>query len=509
MVNLTIRDYFKVLFRQKAVIITTILTVIITVVIGLELKTPVYESQVKILISAQKQVESPYYRDLMGPQNTISLTQSEIVRSNPVIERAVRLLNLDKRPLDYEKQFAGPIKQFLIARRIGKLEEEMAELDTAQKNALRFRFAVENLKNSIKIEPLRDTNIIVITARDFSRIGAAVIANILSRSYVIFDLEQQQVELSMRYGEGNLMVRQLKDNIEKMTNNISGGLLSDIEAIGPASVKIIEQALPSLQPSGIPKVLTLALAVFMSIFLGVMLAFIFEYTDQTLKSPQEAEEFLNMPFLGSIPKKAVFDSYQALSDQIYLLANDKKIKSVLLTSALPGEGVSKIIANLGKYLSDKGGHRVLVIDANFRNPSIHKIFKLSENEGFSNMLEGNLIFDKAIKNISPNLAVLPAGKTKLNPITLFGSHLMTEIMKQAKEKYELILIDTPNLEACKDSLSLSSYSDSVAIVINEGKTRRQVVKFALAGFEQKKINMIGFILNNRKYSLPEVIYKRV
>ncbi|MBI4649982.1 polysaccharide biosynthesis tyrosine autokinase [Candidatus Desantisbacteria bacterium] len=509
MTNLTFRDYLKVLFRQKAVIITSILTVIITVAVGLEFKTPVYESQVKILISAQKQVESPYYRELMGPQNTISLTQSEIVKSNPVIERAVNVLGLHKRPLDYEKQFAGQIKQFFIAQRIEKMEKEISSLDPEQRSALLFRIAVEDLKKNIKIEPLRDTNIIVLTASDFSQVGAAIIANIVSRSYIIFDLEQQQVELRMRYGEENLMVRQLKDNIDKTTKDISGGLLPNIDAIGPASVKIIEQALPSFQPSGIPKKLTLLLAVVMSIFLGIMLAFIFEYMDQTFRSPQEAEEFLDIPFLGSIPKKAKIDLYHTLSDQLYLVMKDKNLKSVLITSTLPEEGVSTIIADLGRYLSDKGGHKILIIDANFRTPSIHKIFNLPEDKGFSNLLEGTLSLDKAVKDINTKLAVLPAGKTELNPITLFGSHFMPEIIKQVKEKYDLILIDSPNLKTYKDSISLSSYSDGVVIVINEGKTRRQVVKFSLSVFEQKKINLIGFILNNRKYSLPKVIYDRV
>ena len=122
----TLRDYLQIVFRHKTVIITTFITVIISVFIGLELKTPVYEAQVKILISAQKQIDSPYYRDFSRyEQSAASLTQSQIVISNPVIERAVRALNLHERPPDYEKNYCSSLKAHLIDLRL-----KMAKSDT-------------------------------------------------------------------------------------------------------------------------------------------------------------------------------------------------------------------------------------------------------------------------------------------------------------------------------------------------------------------------------------------
>src|SRR3990172_7554961 len=103
----TLRDYIRIIFRRKAVIITSFITVTMGVLVGLELKTPMYEAQVKMLISAVKKVESPYYLKLSGYQD---LTQSEIVNSNPVIERAVKVLKLYERPIDYEKNFCSPLK---------------------------------------------------------------------------------------------------------------------------------------------------------------------------------------------------------------------------------------------------------------------------------------------------------------------------------------------------------------------------------------------------------------
>jgi len=106
--NMTLRDYLRVLFRHKAVIITSIITVTATVIVGLIFKTPVYQAQVKMLISAEKQVESPYYREILSDRSLqLALTQSEIVKSNAVIGLAVRALGLYNRPLDYEKNFSS------------------------------------------------------------------------------------------------------------------------------------------------------------------------------------------------------------------------------------------------------------------------------------------------------------------------------------------------------------------------------------------------------------------
>lgn len=550
----TLRDYIRVLFRHKAVILTTFITVMLTVFIGLKLKTPVYEARVKMLISAEKQVESPYYRDIMGSRNAeITLTQSEIVMSDPVIKRAVAALKLNEQPLDYEKQFSSVLKAKLIDYNVKKFEKALAkntekqkklafsqwekmghpveefekkfaEISEQQKANTLFRQAIEKLKKSITVVPIRDTNLFTINVKDFSPIGATIMANVVSRSYVIFDLEQQQTELTLKYGAKHPAVTQLKDNIESMKANLTGKLLTDLEALGPASVKIIEQANIPLKPTGTPKFLTFALALFMSGFLGIMLAFVFEYMDQTFKSPQDIEQTLNLPFLGSIPKKNLSQNlliknmdkrstythfYQVLSDQMYLLMKDKKLKSFLITSTESQEGTSAIIANLGTYLAKKANCKVLLIDANLRNPFLDKIFKLKPAAGLIDMLEDKVSLEEAVCKTDTLLHVLTAGKTELNPVILLDSSKMVKIIEDAKKKYGIVFLDCPNLTSFKDAVVLSSYVDGIALVINEGISRRQVVKNAIASLEQKDGKLIGVILNNRTFAIPRFIYNRV
>lgn len=349
-------------------------------------------------------------------------------------------------------------------------------------------------------------------------------ANVVSRAYVIFDLEQQLAELQLKYGEKHSIVMQMKDNIKKMANSLNGEPLSGVEAIGPASVKIIEQASVPLVPIGLPKTLVLILSLAMSMFLAVMLAFTFEYLDQTFKSPGDIERYLNIPFLGFAPRKKTNESsviqpsndssaysraFHQLSDQMFIIMKHKGIKTIMLTSAQKGEGVTTTIANLGLYLAHVAKYKVLLIDANLRYPQLHELFKIKNEKGLGNILEDKNTFDNSVEHVSAYLSILPAGKTNFNPITLLDSQKMDEIFKVAKEQYKVILVDSPALLDHSDALFISSYTDAACPVVSEGKTRRQIVEMSLEQLHKKKSNVIGAVLNNRTFSIPKAIYERL
>jgi len=517
----TLRDYLIPIFKYKYIIITTFVVIMVSVIIGLEFKTPIYMASTKILISAQKQTTSPYYRDLGPYGNTqVALTQSEIVNSNPVLRRAVRALNLHERTYEYEKKFCSPLKAWYLELKykLSKPEPVPPELE----QEYRFRMAVENLRENLYVEPIRDTDLFTISASDYAPKAAANIANVVSRSYVIYDLEQQLAELKMKYGEKYQTVIQLKDNIDRMVNKLKEEPRSVTDAIGPASVKIIEQAQIPLAPSGTSKRITIVIASFMSVFLGVIFAYGFEYVDHTFKTPKEVENFFNVPLLGSIPKTVnngklakdirqnslAVPAYHHLSEQIYLLMNDKKMKSVLITASSYTDGSTSVVANTSMYLAKKG-HRVLLVDANLRAPALHEAFKIPNNPGLADVLEGKTNFQEATQELDNNLTILPAGKTSLNPMTILSTHTLPDILNAAKEKYELVLVDYPNLKNLKDVSILSSYLDGLILVVNEGKTRQHTLKALISPLGQDNSNMIGVILNNRQYVIPEIIYKRV
>ena len=525
--EITLRDYLRVLFRQKAIIITCIITVIATVAFGLKMKTKQYQASVKMLISAEKQVASPYYRDLMIQNQQVALTQSEIVKSTPVLERVVNSLSLYMKPLDYEAEYSSTIKAIWIRNNAKKMQEKLDKLTYGQQRSYRFRMALEELKKQITIEPIRDTNLFRITVTDYSPDKVAAIANSISRSYVMFDLEQQRVELHQQYGDKHPMTRQINDAITFMGKTLKGEPIQSEDAIGPASVKIVEQAQQPILPIGASKIMILLLGCFMAPFLGVMLAFMFDYMDHTFKSPKDIEDYLSLPLLGSISKKKFLNkelfkkakqstaykrSYSTLSEQIFLLSKDRNIKTIMVNSTSMNEGASTIVANVGTYFAHHLHKKVLLIDANLRHSSLHKKFKnvkKAQISGLSEIVEGKLTFVDAIHKIDENMDIIVSGRTDLNPITLLESSTMKQVLKLAKEKYDIVLVDAANLGAYTDAYMLTEQVDGVIIVVKEGRTKRQIVRRALEPFKDEKVNVLGVVLNSRTYPIPRLIYNRV
>ena len=582
--DITLRDIIAALFRQKILIIMTVSIIMIGVFLGLLFQTPLYEAKVIMHIKGISQIESETYQGI-GPFR-VHLTQMQIVRSRPVIKRAVKALKLNERPLDYEKIFCHPLKQLVIDYKVGRLREEFEKMTPEKQRDFLELKAEQTLMESLGTDLLPNTDIFVITAQDYTPEGAMAIANVVSRSYAIYDQQQQLAEMIQRYGRLHPSVQQLMDNIRYMELNLSGEQLPDLDAIGTASVKIVQQATSNFEPVGRPKKVVMIIALFMSVFVAFSLAFIIDILDQSFKSPEEIVHLLGIPFLGSIPqrnyrdpiflKDAFRDSmytqfYEDLSEQIYIFMKTQRKKSILLTSYQEDEENSVLLSNIGYCLAQKMNHKVLIIDANLRGSSLNRIFNFQEGPGFANLLESNLLeyhppmlieekqkanndvvkaaiavtagarvksagqspagtpainiargfeyssitasnstmMDNLIKKVDSNLDVLPPGRSFQNPIVLMEKFNIKRIINEAKQNYEAVLFDCANLKNYSDVLVLSKNLDGIIIAIDAEKDKRQPLKNSIEQMKSKGVNILGFIFNNRKFVIPDAIYKHL
>lgn len=509
--EMTARDYLRVLFRHKWVMLTALITVMAAISAGIEYKTPMYEAQVKMLISGQKQAQAEYYTDIgySGSRSTqIAMTQSEIVPSDPVIERAVWALSLHKRPFDYEKRFASFIRKPVIDFEVRDFQERISEYSEDQQKALMLRKASEMLRRRLEVEPVRETELFLIKVQDYNPIAATQAANVISRSYVIFDLEQQYAEMRLKYGEKNQSVVQLSEAIEKMKQSLNGAPLPPTEAMGPASVKIIEQAKVPLKPAGIPKWLSYFLGAFLAVFLSIMFAFFYEYIDQTFRSPHEVEKFLGIDFIGSIRKNPKPIEYDPLAEEIYLAAKDRMAKTIVFTSAKQKEGVNDIVAYTAMYMADNLHAKVLVIDGNLRQPTFRKRFNLPEDDALIHVLEGDTPLADGVRNVRENLDALVTTSSVINSIAMLEAYIQ-HLLKQAREKYDLVLVNSPPIGQYKDAAVIAQAADAAVMVINGSKTRRQVARSALESLTATKTTMLGAVLSHRKLVVPKWIYEWV
>lgn len=521
--DITFRDILRVLFRYKLVFFCVLVVLMTATYISVELRIPQYVSSVKILVSDHMQKDVEYTR-IIGQGSYIE-TMMLLAKSKPVLDRTIRVLKLDQRPFDYAKPYASYIGKILIDHEVDQLESTFEEMNPGGKKAFLANRAMNMLLDNISVGPMGEAaSMFSISYTDYDPRNAAIIANVISRSFIIFDIEQQIAQLSLTYGEKNATIVKLRHHIKKLEDSLDGRWLPDIEAMGPASIKIAGQAslgvaLP-LRPS---KAIALVIAFVLSVIFSVMLAFAFDHFDHTFKSPKDVEEFLNVRSLGSIPKTKsngkllveqskpdakYVQSIHDVSAHIYSLMRDKNIKSFLITNAEGLRDNLTIIANIGIDLANRTEKKVLIIDADLRGTfAVSKFFKISNKIGLADVIQRKASLEESLVSLDTNLYLLPAGNTVLNPHSIIESLELSDLIKKAKEQFDFVFIHCADLKNVKDAIVLSSYIDGIALVISEGKVRRQIIETAIAPLKQKKANIIGAIIYNRRYFIPKIIYK--
>lgn len=520
----TLRDFLRVLYRHRFITLIIFIVVMPTIYIGQQMRTPQYEASVRILVTGSMPKDIDYERSL-GPGSLVE-TQRELVTSKKVIERAARAMRLYERPLDYEKRYAPRLRAFLIEKEIKRTEEILENMSPEQRESFHFGRAVSILSNSISTSPIvgEETSIFLIKARDFSPQEAVRMANVVSRSYVIFDLETQIAELQLMYGERNVTIQKLQSHIEKLLESLDGRMLSDFEALGPASVKIISQA------GGASLIRTRGdsgkfyiFGVILSILLGIVFSLGFEYIDQRVKGPKDIDRYFKIPFLGSIPKRKKKDmlimntpsasdklecirAFQNVGDRVSLFVKENGVKSILVNSFTKPLDSSSVTANLGIYLARDTGKKILIVDGNLGFSSVSAILGINSNPDIVDVFEGKCALKEAIKDVGNNLYLLPSRPVQFRPIKLMDSPFMANLIKGLEDEYDLILVDC-QLNLLKDTspVVLSSYVDAVMMVLSEGEDRYYQVELGLNILRQRNGVKIFSVLNNRKKDLPKIL----
>ncbi|MFD0671310.1 CpsD/CapB family tyrosine-protein kinase [Cohnella sp. GCM10027633] len=205
-------------------------------------------------------------------------------------------------------------------------------------------------------------------------------------------------------------------------------------------------------------------------------------------------------------KHFISESYRTLRTNILFASQHCNLRTIVVTSAIPGEGKSTTIGNLAIAFAQIE-QKVLLIDADLRKPTIHHLFSLSNRTGLSNLLYGQCKTTQAItESIVPNLSIITAGASVPNPGELIASSRTELLLEELKSLYDVILIDTPPLLAVSDAQSLAAQCDAVIYVASHGKVKREASQKAVAKLEQVKANILGVVINNKKRSKDDYAY---
>jgi len=302
------------------------------------------------------------------------------------------------------------------------------------------------------------------------------------------------------------------------------------EAAQAKNVHIIDEAIEPLYPVKPKKKLNVLLGILIGLGLGVGIAFMIEYFDNSVKTPEELEQ-MGFSVLTSIPriemdkvkkkfekkyanmgqheaqriearlithldpKSPVAEAYRSLRTNLQFSKVDHKLRTILVTSAGPKEGKSTSATNLAIALS-QAGQKVVLVDADLRRPVVHSIFGISKEEGLTNYLMEAIPYEKLIKDtFLDNMKIITSGVLPPNPSELLASKKMENMLDRLKNDFEMVVIDSPPVIAVTDAAILSTKVDGTILVVASGQTNKDALARAKTQLESVDSVLLGTLLN--------------
>ena len=197
-------------------------------------------------------------------------------------------------------------------------------------------------------------------------------------------------------------------------------------------------------------------------------------------------------------KSPMAEAYRTIRTNIIFSDIDNKIKTILFTSTKKNEGKSTIVANVAYFFSKLEKKKILLIDLDLRNPSVHKMFSVSNSIGIIEHLKENKPLDECIHKIEDNFHVLSMGMAQPNPSEILSSNKMRKFLTNIRKSYDYIFVDAPPVGIVSDPIIISEFIDGIIYVIAYNEVDISHAKAAIDNLKKSDANIIGAVLN--KYS---------
>jgi tyrosine-protein kinase len=401
---------------------------------------------------------------------------------------------------------------------------KLVSLETVAARTARRLGGVASVKDKVKVKEEGQSDVVAIDGTDHNPRRAARIANTFAEEYIAFrrgadrakiadarDLVQRRLaELPADQRDGT-QGRSLRARLEQ---------LQILASLQTGNAELAQRAQVPSTPSSPRVVRNTVLGGALGLLLGMGLAFLFERLDRRVRDPRELEELFERPVLAAVPKSRVLanggpgaigrlaeherEAFRMLRANLRYFNVDRDIRSVLVTSAAPGDGKTAVAWNLAAAGSTAGGH-VLLIEADLRHPGLAKALGTGGATGLSNVLAGDAPLRDAVQQIpvpearngrSPRTVdTLFAGPLPPNPTDLLESHRMRTLIKEAERDYDLVVIDTPPTSVVSDAVPLVSEVGGVIVVGRMSKSHRESMAHLRRQLDHLDAPVLGLVAN--------------
>jgi polysaccharide biosynthesis transport protein len=299
-----------------------------------------------------------------------------------------------------------------------------------------------------------------------------------------------------------------------------------------SNVIVVEPGKPNLEVES-PKVwYNLILGALLGLTLGIGAAFLRDFWDSSISTLEEAQEVTRLPGLGTVPSSKFFttmtgsskggvrrqlesgwmrlgsggkpqdglppphvlESIRDICTSILLSQSDQPMRVIAVTSALPGEGKTTVIREIGRVFAESGA-RTLLVEADLRKPMLAAHFGIDESDGLSLYLSGHVPTPRICETDQPNLFVAPAGPPPPNPVSLLGSERMNNFLKQMNSSFRFVLLDTPPALVVADARIVGAKADGLVLVSRARRTSKNQIARTRAILMNSGINVLGLVLN--------------
>jgi succinoglycan biosynthesis transport protein ExoP len=301
--------------------------------------------------------------------------------------------------------------------------------------------------------------------------------------------------------------KQIYDNLMQRTKET--GISTELRA---SNVRVVDRAEVPRGPISPNMRRDVAVSFAGALALAIGLAFLIEQFDNRIRTPQELKANLAVPFLGMVPvtkpkdgsdpmihngvQPNFVEAIKTIRTNVLFSSAETGLKTLVVTSAGPGEGKSTIASNLAIALA-QAGQRVVLIDADMRRPRVHEVFDILQEPGLSNVLTGNAKMSEAIRKSEVHgLWLLAAGHIPPNPSELLGSPRYADVIGSLDSHFDWAIVDTPPVLAVSDCVVAANNASGVVFVVGSDKTSRSAARAAVEQLGAASTRLIGAVLNN-------------